>query len=142
VDYFSLDELRRQYEELLRAHRDYVNSPSRNTTPQDREHRADLQRTAEIATETFKASFGERLFHEAIEIMTEWASQQLLSRGVVDGAGRNCPQQESFATIEECSARLAELTTEFNRPGNDHTARAFPWPFVRKIRYVSLCSMV
>lgn len=135
-----MDDLRRQYMELLRAYRD-------NQTPlegADQENPSSSQRAAEVARETFKASFGARLeqtpavlssmpFDQAVELMVEWSSQRLpmLGRG-----NDTTDRRESFTSVEECSERLKELTSDSEENSRNETSRACPWPFIRKIRYV------
>jgi GTPase SAR1 family protein len=138
VDYFTLDELKKQFEELLNAYREHRSpqSNSRDNTGRDENNtdRTRSQEKANLAEETFKASFGERLrqddpilstvpFERAVETMVEWASQLL-------------PQeigQESFSTMEECSSRLRALVSESDSPLADGQSRA-RWPFIRKMR--------
>ncbi|KAF2789491.1 hypothetical protein K505DRAFT_365563 [Melanomma pulvis-pyrius CBS 109.77] len=129
VDYFTLEALRRQFKELLRAYREYQSLP--NDSDITNEERADLKKRADLAKNTFSASFKERLvqnpgillslpFDQAVNIMIVWALQIL-------------PQQEttreSFGLIRQCSARLTQLTSE-----TDSVAQTCVWPFIRKIR--------
>lgn len=138
MDYFTLDELKTQFEELLRAYRDFHSLPEASRRADDNDDSdGDKQRskkTAELAIETFRASFKERLdrtprvltsmpFDRAVGSMVEWASQ-LLPRD----AG-----QESFSTIEACSSRLRELTSESNDVSTNGPPRTC-WPFIQKLR--------
>jgi hypothetical protein len=133
-----LGELKKQFEELLRAYRDYQslprNSRGRDEDDEDDNDRRRLQRKADLARETFRASFRERLeqtptvlssmlFEHAVGTMVEWASQLL-------------PQQEgqeSFSTVEGCSSRLRELTSESDDSLPNGVSRAC-WPFIQKLR--------
>lgn len=131
-------ELKKQFEELLRAFRDYQDlcTEARN------EHRGGtdetdagrLKRTADLARDTFKASFRPKLeqtpavlnsmpFEQAVERMVQWASQ-LLPQGEM---------QESFSTIETCSSRLRQLTSEMSDP-TSHEIPQTCWPFIQKLR--------
>ncbi|RYO90874.1 hypothetical protein DL766_001625 [Monosporascus sp. MC13-8B] len=138
VDYFPLDELKRQFEELLRAYRDYQslpgNSRGRDEDDEDDNNRRRLQRKADLAKGTLRASFKERLeqtpsvlssmpFEHAVETMVEWASQLLPRQG----------GQESFRTVEGCSARLRELSSESDDSLPNGGSRPC-WPFIQKLR--------
>ncbi|RYP01347.1 hypothetical protein DL765_010864 [Monosporascus sp. GIB2] len=137
VDYFPLDELKRQFEELLRAYRDYQSLPrnSGGRVEDDEDgHNRRLQRKADLAKETLRASFRERLeqtptvlfsmpFEHAVETMVEWASQLLPRQG----------GQESFRTVEECSSRLRELSSESGDSLPNGESRTC-WPFIQKLR--------
>ncbi|EDU46388.1 conserved hypothetical protein [Pyrenophora tritici-repentis Pt-1C-BFP] len=137
VDYFTLHELRRQFEELLRAHRDYqslLKAPKSNGGDEEGESGGKaLRRKADLATQTFQAIFREKLhenpnalssmeFDRAVGLMVDWASA-LLPR--LQG-------QQSFGTIERCSARLRELTSDSIDPSNNSVSQT-RWPFIRKI---------
>lgn len=133
-----MDELKKQFEELLRAYRDYQslprNSRGRDEDDEDDNDRRRLQRTADLARETFRASFRERLeqtptvlssmpFEHAVGTMVEWASQLLPRQG----------RQESFSTVEGCSSRLRELTSESDEFLPNGASRTC-WPFIQKLR--------
>jgi hypothetical protein len=133
-----MEELRKQFEELLRALRDFQLLPmqSRNSNAGDTASNdiPELQKTAELATETFRSSFGERLggspdilssmpFQDAIATMMEWTSQ-LLSQN---------HEQSTFSTIEECSSWLGYLGTATDTSVSDDNTRA-SWPFIQKVR--------
>jgi hypothetical protein len=131
-----LDELRRQFEELLRAYRDHKLNPETSTRSNEDERSIEksLERKANLAAQTFQAVFKKRLedhpsvlssmdFDSAIGLMIEWASQLLA-----------WPQdQESFSTIEQCSSRLRELTSEL-RDDSSGSAFQHQWPLIRKLR--------
>jgi GTPase SAR1 family protein len=138
VDYFPLDEIRKQFEELLRAYRDHELQRRSSTVREednDEEHdRTGSRRKADLARETFRASFRERLeqtptllssmpFEQAVGMMVEWASQLLPRQGM----------QESFSTAAECSSRLRELTSDSDDSLPDGVPQT-PWPFVQKLR--------
>jgi hypothetical protein len=138
VDYFSVDELKQQYEELLRAHRDFKllpkgqsNGEDSDTTDNDKQR---LQKKSALATATFEASFGERLkempgillstpFEPAIARMVDWASQVLPHQAA----------QNTFSTIEECSSWSRELVSETDRATSNGNVRK-SWPFIQKVR--------
>jgi hypothetical protein len=138
VDYFTLDDLKIQFEELLRAYRDYQELPrssrGRDDGEEEDSNRRRLQRKADLASETFRASFREKLrqtptvlssmpFVRAVQTMMQWASQLIPRQG-----GR-----EVFRTVEGCSSRLRELTSETNDPLHDGESPTC-WPFIRKLR--------
>lgn len=139
VDYFPLNELKKQYEELLMAFRDYeslskkLNAEQENGN-EDENERKRLRETANLAIETFRASFREKLeetptvlssmpFPQAVKTMVEWASE-LLPRSM---------GQESFRTVEECSSRLVTLTSDSDGTLPNEGSRA-RWPFIQKLR--------
>ncbi|KAH8732134.1 hypothetical protein GQ44DRAFT_767167 [Phaeosphaeriaceae sp. PMI808] len=137
VDYFPLAELKKQFEELLTALRDYQSLPrnSRSRADNDEDDNTKrLQRKADLAKETFKASFGGRVdqhptiltsmpFENSVRLMVEWA-EQLLPRQ----RGR-----ESFTTIEDCSSRLRDLSSESDSPVPIGGVRT-RWPFIKKLQ--------
>lgn len=133
-----MDELKIQFEELLRAYRDYQllprNSRSTEEDEEDESERTRLQNKANLARDTFRASFGERLdqmptvlsslpFEQAVETMVEWTSQILPRREM----------QESFSTVEGCSTRLRELGSESDGPSPNGASQVY-WPFIHKLR--------
>ena len=134
VDYFTRDDLRRQFRELLQAYRENE-SPGPDATQEDL---ARLRETAKVAKATFTASFRERLeqtpavlsllpLDDAIQIMIEWSSQML---------PRQASVEESFDTVDRCSSRLSELTSESHQPRPNRSAETCLWPFVKKLRCV------
>lgn len=137
VDYFSSDELKIQFEELLRAYRDYDelpgNSRARNTSDEEPNANKALEKKAELAAQTFRAIFTEtqatsRVLHTmdfstAIGSMVNWASQLLPVSG----------EEESYQTVGECASRLRELTSELSEsPVRGGSPRR--WPLIRKLR--------
>jgi hypothetical protein len=138
VDYFSVDELKQQYEELLRAHRDFKLLPKGQSNGEDSDmtdnDKQRLQKKSALATATFEASFGERLkempgillstpFEPAIAKMVDWASQVLPQQAA----------QNTFSTIEECSSWSRELVSETDRATSNGNVRK-SWPFIQKVR--------
>lgn len=129
-----MDQLKTQFEELLRAYRDYhLQSSISNDADEDGDGNM-LQRKAKLAKETFNASFKEKLeqtpnlllsipFDIAIGTMLNWASQRLPRR--ID--------EESFNTAEDCSSRLRELTSASEDSASGDIGRTF-WPFIQKLR--------
>jgi len=129
VDYFTLEELKAQFKDLLQAYRDYKSLTSESDITA--EEREDLKKKADLAGSTFTSSFRDRLaqnprillsspFDHTLDTMMDWASQILPRQGNM---------QSSFALIEQCSSRLNQLTSE-----TDDAARTSVWPFIRKIR--------
>ncbi|PVH91907.1 hypothetical protein DM02DRAFT_544867, partial [Periconia macrospinosa] len=136
VDYFTVEELKPSYEDLLTAYRDNVDSLADDRLP---ENRTEAQKKFDLALSTFRASFKERLEHtptilttmpfdSAIDTMVEWARQTLRSCSI---SGSPSGFQQSYQSVEECSARLSQLTSEVNIPGAGH--QICPWPFVKKL---------
>ncbi|KAF2108978.1 hypothetical protein BDV96DRAFT_652220 [Lophiotrema nucula] len=134
VDYFTLEELRTQFQQLLRAYREHQSADGSGMTTEERD---DLKRRADLAISTFNASFRENLhstpgvltalpFDHAIETLMDWTTQIL---GRPAGAGRGSASRESFENTGECSDRLQLLTSEF-----EERDRACLWPFIRKIK--------
>ncbi|KAK2766946.1 hypothetical protein FQN54_006261 [Arachnomyces sp. PD_36] len=138
VDYFALDELEKQFEELLGAYRDYASLPTnpsgRNGNESDKHYRELLRKKSKLARATFKASFRESLerepavlssmpFRQAVGRMVEWASELLSGQG----------REERFDTVEECSSRLGELTSESDDSSPNRMSRTL-WPFIQKLR--------
>jgi hypothetical protein len=129
VDYFTLEEVKKQFEDLLQAYREYKSlTPRSDITAEEREN---LKKKADLASSTFTSSFRDRLaqnprillsspFDRTLNTMMDWASQILPRQGNM---------QTSFALIEQCSSRLNQLTSE-----TDDAARTSVWPFIRKIR--------
>ncbi|KAF2026367.1 hypothetical protein EK21DRAFT_115930 [Setomelanomma holmii] len=138
VDYFPMGELKKQFEELLSAHRDFQLLPNhhrdRNEDDVNDNGKLRLRKKAKLAMETFRTSFGERLhempgilsstpFEHAVATMVEWASQLLPQQ-----AERNI-----FSTIEDCASWLGQLSSETDSSlpsGNVRTS----WPFIQKVR--------
>ncbi|ORY11257.1 hypothetical protein BCR34DRAFT_484487 [Clohesyomyces aquaticus] len=133
VDYFTIDDLEDQFRELLRGYREFRNN-SQNMNQDEREA---MKKRADLAENTFKASFGarfdnnNRLFlssplEEVVTTMVAWATEILPRPGALNQEGRT---QESFATIDICSERLQALTSE-----TESAVQVVSWPFIRKIR--------
>jgi hypothetical protein len=138
VDCFSMDELKQQYEELLRAHRDFKLLPKGKSSGEDSDttdnDKQRLQKKSALATATFEASFGERLkempgillstpFEEAIAKMVDWASQVLPQQAA----------QNTFSTIEECGSWSRDLVSETDHASYNGNVRK-SWPFIQKVR--------
>lgn len=133
-----MDELKKQYEDLLRAYKDNQNPPT-GTTREDLE---DLKRKAELAEETFRASFGDKLAQTpgllsfpielAVATMLQWASTLLPPAQGIHSVGK----EEFYNDIAACSSRLRELTSETEVNDRNTSRQTSPWPFVRKLKYV------
>ncbi|KAF2266375.1 hypothetical protein CC78DRAFT_459505 [Lojkania enalia] len=133
IDFFTREDLRRQFEELLRAFREHESSHGVEMTVEERE---DLRRRSDLANNTFSASFTNRLmerptmllrapFEEAISTMLTWTTE-ILSRS---GREHDAQRQEVFDDISQCSIRLKELTSETGDRGQTSL-----WPFIRKLK--------
>ncbi len=131
-------ELKKQFEELLRAFRDYqdlsIGTRNGHREGTDETDVGRLRRTADLARDTFQASFRARLeetpealssmpFEQAVGKMVEWASELLPQKEL----------QESFSTVETCSARLRQLTSEMSGAVS-HELPETCWPFIQQLR--------
>lgn len=103
------------------------------------EDRENLKRKADLATNTFRASFRERLddnpavldtmdFNEAIHTIMTWVVDVLPQLCTVESV---ILSRESFDDINQCSIRLKSLTSE-----TEERDQACLWPFIRKIKFV------
>ncbi|KUL85849.1 hypothetical protein ZTR_07402 [Talaromyces verruculosus] len=137
VDYFSLQELQTQFEQLLSSFREYKSKTASDLADMAAEDRENLKRKADLATSTFRASFGERLdntpavldvvaFDEAINTMITWVSQVLPQLGMGESG---ILSRESFDDMNQCSNRLKSLTSE-----TEERDQACLWPFIRKLK--------
>ncbi|KAF2638819.1 hypothetical protein P280DRAFT_404207 [Massarina eburnea CBS 473.64] len=140
IDYFTLDELKTQYENLLRAYRDYqalASGSDKNTSQKDKDS---LKQHANLASATFSACFGDMLertpailsslpFDHAIKMMLDWTERLLPSQSVSGNS-----EQQQFNSVGKCSVRLGELTSQIGGSTVNNQARTFPWPFVKKLR--------
>lgn len=98
-----------------------------------------LKKKAFLATQTFEAMFAGKLanrpdvlsslgFEDAVQTMIKWVSGLLPhTRG-----------RESHKTLEACSARLGELTSDSRNGALNETPRT-PWPLIRKLRVYTNC---
>jgi hypothetical protein len=133
-----MGELKKQFEELLRAHRDFQLLPDHQRNIHEDEvtdkDRLRLLKKAKLALETFTTSFGQRLnekpgillsipFDDAIAMMVEWTSELLPQQ-----AGQN-----TFGAIEDCSSWLRTLSSEPDSSLPSGTVQA-SWPFILKVR--------
>jgi hypothetical protein len=133
IDYFTPEELKQQYDELLRAYRQNATSATETMSADERD---DLQKRADLAINTFRASFRRRLnenpsillstpLGDALDSMMTWVSQILAQQG---GNRRDSQSRETFRNAEQCSSRLKALTSEADEAGPSF------WPFIRKIK--------
>lgn len=113
-------------------------SDKRKESSEDGSEKA-LREKAMLATQTFEAMFAEKLknspdvlpsldFDRAVRTMIEWVSG-LLPR--TEG-------RESYETLETCSARLTELTSDSGNGLSTGSSRT-PWPLIRKLRVYTKC---
>jgi predicted ATPase len=134
IDYFTMQELRSQFKELLGAYRQYESPEPPDMPAADRE---DLRKNAVLAQSTFRASFRNKLddhpevlgtlpLREAIDTMMGWVEQVLPRLSTQENSLR-----ESFSDINQCSNRLTVLASE-----TDERDQAYPWPFIRKLKLV------
>lgn len=135
VEYFSLDEMRAQFTELLQSYRQY--HLNRQETPQDQQEEEARAERAQVAEETLKAAFQAQLQQDAQTLLTQTESV-LIDKLVAWTAGTVFANEksdsrafhvETFALVEECSLRLMRLAS--NQISSNESAL---WPFIRKIR--------
>ncbi|KAH5431380.1 hypothetical protein HBI38_166430 [Parastagonospora nodorum] len=133
IEHYSLGDLKRQFEELLGAYREYhsmLNSPeSGGTNLESDEAKRQLVQKAKLATQIFQAQFGKEIdenpgflismaFDSAVGKMVETASQLLPNPEV----------REKFTTMEKCSKRLKELSSRVEKlPSNGMTGTYGPY---------------
>ena len=138
IDYFSIQQLKLQFEELLQAYRSFHLGRA-GTTREERDEREELKKRADLAKHTFKASFGSRFseddgmlltrsFTDMIGIMVRWAEEMLPRQQEDRGLAT---EFESFNSANECSTRLGALTSEVET-GRGQSL----WPFIRKLRLI------
>lgn len=133
-----MEELKKQFEELLRAHRDFQLIPDHhrdiNEDDVTNNERVRLRKKAKLALETFRTSFGERLheipdillstpFEVAVATMIEWASQLLPQE----------TERNIFSTIEDCTSCLRRFSSEIDSSLPSGNVWSL-WPFIRKVR--------
>jgi hypothetical protein len=124
--------LQEHFEELVKAYQTYKSPPS-GTSPEDIQ---DLKRKSELASSTFRASFGERFDHNpdvlqsstAMEVLMTWTSEILPLQ--TENAAKQ--KEESFNDAQAFSKRLQELTSVTDG------LQAELWPFIRKLKYAHL----
>lgn len=125
--------MKRQFEELLGAYREYdslLKSPeSGGTNPESDHAKRQLVQKAKLATQIFQAQFGKEIdenpgflismaFDSAVGKMVQTASQLLPDPMV----------KETFSTMEDCSKRLKELSSGLkNSPANGITGTYGPY---------------
>jgi hypothetical protein len=136
-----LQELKKQFEELLGAYRDFHTSPEHHDHSKEARvsvnDRPGLQKKAELALQMFKSCFGKRLnsrpdilsstsFEHTIATMVEWASQLLPRRA----------ERKAFETTEECSSWLTGVVSQTSETQSSFSNRDFPtcWPFIQKVQ--------
>lgn len=136
MEFFTEDELKKQIEELLQAYKEFNYTRGQEDRKSEDQESSDeiLKKKADIATQTFEAVFSEKLalrpyvlssldFEHAVRTMIEWVLEILPPTEV----------RETHATLETCSARLGELTSD----RKDHSMNGssqIPWPLIRKLR--------
>jgi len=137
VEYFTLEELREQFSELLQSYRTHHLNESQNTniTADDRR---DMHDKAKAAEDTFQAAFRDRLEQDerflldnpqenVLQTLLTWAA----STGLPVMEGTSMLPRVEFASADMFSDHLMELTSEPVRPSEPSK-----WPFIRKIRFV------
>ncbi|CAI6339182.1 unnamed protein product [Periconia digitata] len=140
VNYFDEEELRLQYEEMLRVYRNHTFSQYQDDKI-TRDDDNSKEGSATIAITILKESFGEKLnstpsilseldFFDAINELVCWASLLLKSH--------SNSKRMSFVRVEDCSAKLVELTSPRSTFSQAHmSVPACPWPFIKNLKVYS-----
>jgi hypothetical protein len=138
IEYFTVEDLRGQFTELLQSYRHYHLHVLRDDQVQGDE-RTDIEEKAKVAQDTFHAAFRQRLAQNeqflldrsegaVLETLLNWARESGLP--LMETSGTDL-KEEIFDNASDCSDRLAELTSEPNSP-----YEISAWPFIRKIKFV------
>jgi hypothetical protein len=136
VEYFTQEELRKQFTELLQAYRTHHLHDDTSMMADDR---TDLQKKAEVARDTFHAAFRNHLRQneqflldnqegDVLQTLLTWA----MDTGLPVVEGTNMVPRTEFASADIFSDHLMGLTSE---PAN--ASEPSKWPFIRKIRSVT-----
>jgi hypothetical protein len=130
-----MEEIKDQYSELLQAYRRYHLRDI--TNPED--GGADFKEKANVARDTFRAAFGNRLTQDE-QFLVEESERTVLDRllawtressaPIMDGA-EDSQRRYVAADAQQCSMRLNGLTSE-----SDIEHESAVWPFIRKIWFV------
>jgi hypothetical protein len=133
VEFFTQEELRKQFNGLLQSYRSY-HQPEPHASDVTAEDREDLENNAKAAEDTFNAAFRDRIGEnegfrldgaEALETLMTWVAS--IGLPVVEGI--NIVPRTKFSNTETFSQHLMELTSEPVEP-----TEPSKWPFIRKIR--------
>jgi hypothetical protein len=128
VDLFTMEEIESQLRDMIRSYRAFH---QRDDELESEEYEV-LESQADLARDTFKAMFRDRLDGDrfltdeaedtAVQTLVSWARQ--LYPSTLGG-------RQTKNTLAECSSSLMQLTSE-------HVSNQTPsvWPYIRKIRYV------
>ncbi|KEF63679.1 uncharacterized protein A1O9_01657 [Exophiala aquamarina CBS 119918] len=136
MEYFTLDQLRGQFTELLQSYRQY-HLRSLHDDGMLEDERRDLEDKAKVAQDTFHAAFRNHLAQNeqflldnseatVLQTMLTWARNSGLPLTESDSADL---QREIFSDASSCSDRLTELTSEPNSLDEFSV-----WPFIQKIK--------
>lgn len=140
VEYFSRDELREQFSDLLKSYRQY-NLRDLQDDSMSLTERNSLKDKAKVAQDTFYSAFRNHLSlnengllpallegdeRQACQRLLRWTEQSSLP---LAGETNNLSRREVFTDSIRCSSRLMELTSEPHSP-----QAASVWPFIQKIK--------
>ncbi|KAF1998022.1 hypothetical protein P154DRAFT_440141 [Amniculicola lignicola CBS 123094] len=134
VNYFTMEDLKTQFSDLLEALREQNSSDGSSMTQGEVE---DLEHRAHLAKDTFRAAFEhipnydlEELlsmpFQVALRTLLNWGSGILRRHGT---NGQSAQMRETFGNIHDCSSRMRRLTSDI-----ESSNEACLWPFIQKIR--------
>ncbi|EXJ72753.1 uncharacterized protein A1O5_03900 [Cladophialophora psammophila CBS 110553] len=140
VEYFTQEEIREQFTELLQSYRSHHLHEHDDDTSMTADDCGDLQEKAKAAKDTFRAAFRNHLTQNErflLDDPEEHVLQTLLTWAVSTGlpvvGGTNMVPRTEFARAEVFSNHLMGLTSE---PAD--ASEPSKWPFIRKISRVYL----
>lgn len=133
VEYFTKEELRTYFQELLVVHAIHLLPPA------DREvdDGDDFKKKAEAASKTLKTMFGNRMDQNPDVLKSETAIEDLVNWSVEilscqkDNAANQLVQKFKDEDEKSFSETLSKLTTQISNTRGENR-----WPFVRKLKYV------
>lgn len=136
VKYFSRDEIIQEFTELLASYRSYdTTKPKSSKDTVKTPELKDLEDRAKVARDTFHAAFRgmaaptEQYLLSASEDQARKALQKAIEGLYSTITNVNGPSIEQFASNDQCSARLMELTSDTDVPNT-----ITHWPVIQKIR--------
>ena len=135
MEYFTIKEIKDQFSELLQAYRRYHLRD--DSSPED--GGSGFKEKAEVAIDTFRAAFGNRLTQneqflindsevQVLDTLLSWTRE---SNAPLTEGTENTLRRYNVPEAEQCSRRLTELTSD-----DDSEREAAVWPFIQKIKYV------
>ena len=136
VEWFSKDETVAQLRQLLQAYRHY----HLHGQDLDRSEVEGARDLSQVAEDTFQAMFRGRLEDDGF--LTRWSENDIMELfcSWVELADRTPSQRQVCNSLDDCSSRLMQLTSE--RMGTQGDSN---WPYIREVRFampvLKLCSV-